>query len=344
MTHRMLSVLLMAVLLLAGCTSQPPTESATSEAATSQSRQVYAMDTVMTLEAYGDHATAALDAAEEEITRLDTLWSISSADGEIARLNAEKQVTASEDTLTLLARAKDLSAETAGLFSATIAPLMEAWGFTSGDYRVPSDEELESLLAHVDDSQIAIKGDRVSIPNDVKVDLGGIAKGFTSSRVMKIFADEGVKHGIISLGGNVQTLGKKPDDSLWRVGIQDPKSTEDVLGILEIADKAVITSGAYQRNFEKDGVIYHHIIDPRTGRPANSGLTSVTIVSDDGTLADGLSTSLFIMGREQALDYWRAHKDEFDAVLVEEDGSVTITDGLRDCFSLTSGDTPEVVS
>lgn len=353
MKKTLIAAALTTTLLFAGCGTQNTDETNVSSVTaqenvetndtTSQSRELYAMDTVMTLEAYGANAEAALDAAEDEITRLDALWSISSEDGEIAQLNANKQITASEDTLTLLSRAKEISAATDGLFSTTIAPLMEAWGFTSSNYRVPDEAELSSLLAYVDDTQIAISGNNVTLPANVEVDLGGIAKGFTSARVMEIFRENGVESGILSLGGNVQTLGHKPAGSLWRVGIQDPDDTSSILATLEVADKAVITSGGYQRFFEENGVTYHHIIDPRSGYPADSGLTSVTIVSDDGTLADGLSTSLFIMGHDAAIDYWRTHSEDFDFILVSDDGSVTISAGLEDCFTLAGDRALEVV-
>lgn len=330
--------LLVAALMLAGCGAQ------TSAEESSQTREVYAMDTVMTLEAYGQNADAALDEAVAEIERLDALWSIASSDGEIAQLNAEKQITASADTLALLTRAKEISAATDGLFSTTIAPLMEAWGFTSGDYRVPDEAELSALLAHVDDEEIAISDSTVTIPADAKVDLGGIAKGFTSARVMEIFRENGVENGILSLGGNVQALGTKPDGSLWRVGLQDPADERALFATLELADKAVITSGAYERNFEQNGIVYHHIIDPRTGYPAESGLSSVTIVSDDGTLADGLSTALFIMGKEAAVEFWRSRRDDFDMVLLADDGAVTVSAGIADALTLSDGSAAEVVS
>lgn len=338
MKRLFISGLLAAALMLAGCSAQ------TSAEESSQTREVYAMDTVMTLEAYGQNADAALDEAVAEIERLDALWSIASSDGEIARLNAEKQITASADTLALLTRAKEISAATDGLFSTTIAPLMEAWGFTSGDYRVPDEAELSALLAHVDDEEIAISDSTITIPADAKVDLGGIAKGFTSARVMEIFRENGVENGILSLGGNVQALGTKPDGSLWRVGLQDPADERALFATLELADKAVITSGAYERNFEQDGVVYHHIIDPRTGYPAESGLSSVTIVSDDGTLADGLSTALYIMGKEAAVEFWRSHRDDFDMVLLADDGAVTVSAGIADALTLSDGSTAEVVS
>lgn len=330
--------LLVAALMLAGCGAQ------TSAEESSQTREVYAMDTVMTLEAYGQNADAALDEAVAEIERLDALWSIASSDGEIAQLNAEKQITASADTLALLTRAKEISAATDGLFSTTIAPLMEAWGFTSGDYRVPDEAELSALLAHVDDEEIAISDSTITIPADAKVDLGGIAKGFTSARVMEIFRENGVENGILSLGGNVQALGTKPDGSLWRVGLQDPADERALFAALELADKAVITSGAYERNFEQNGITYHHIIDPRTGYPAESGLSSVTIVSDDGTLADGLSTALFIMGKEAAVEFWRSRRDDFDMVLLADDGAVTVSAGIADALTLSDGSAAEVVS
>lgn len=340
----LIGCVLTAGLLLSGCGTEavPSSSSAETDAPSSQSQELYAMDTVMTLTAYGPQAETALDDAADEIERLDTLWSISSSDGDIARLNADKQAALSDDTITLLKRAQEISASTGGLFACTIEPVMEAWGFTSGNYTVPDDATLQSLLAHVDDTQVTIDGSTVTIPADVKVDLGGIAKGFTSDRVMELFAADGVTSGIISLGGNVQTLGTKPDGSLWRVGIQDPNNSSDIIATIEVADKAVITSGGYQRYFEQNGTTYHHIIDPRTGMPADSGLTSVTIVSDDGTLVDGLSTALFIMGKEAALDYWRAHRDDFDVILVASDSSVTISEGLADCCTLSDGSTPEV--
>lgn len=166
-----------------------------------------------------------------------------------------------------------------------------------------------------------------------EIDLGGIAKGFTSSRVMEVFKEHGVKHGLVSLGGNVQALGDKENGKPWRVAIQNPESELDYLGVLDIEDKCVITSGGYERFFEKDGVRYHHIIDPRTGYPADSGIISATIISKDGTLADGLSTSLFIMGKDQAEKYWRSNADKFDYILEDKDGKLYVTEGAADLLT-----------
>jgi thiamine biosynthesis lipoprotein len=167
----------------------------------------------------------------------------------------------------------------------------------------------------------------------MEIDFGGIAKGYTSSEIMDIFKECGIESGLVSLGGNVQTLGYKTDGSQWRVAVQNPDETEDYLGVLETHDKAVITSGGYERYFEEDGKTYHHIIDTETGFPAQNGLTSVTIVSSDGMLADGLSTSLFVMGLEKASEFWKEHSDEFDAILLTEDGELYVTEGISDEFT-----------
>lgn len=309
----------------------------------SRSCELYAMDTVMNLTAYGANAQSALDAASDEINRLDSLLSISSEDGEIYQINANKKGTVSEDVSSLLSRSLELSQMTDGLFDCTIEPVMEAWGFTTQNYRIPSDEELKELLSHVDYKQVDLKVSSVTIPDDVRLDLGGIAKGFTSSRVMDVFREKGVTSGIISLGGNVQALGCKPDGNMWRIGIQDPNDLNSTFAVIEVADQAVITSGGYQRYFEENGQTYHHIIDPRTGYPAENGLISVTIISDDGTLADALSTSLFIMGPEKASTFWKKHADAFDAVMMKDDGTVMVTAGLANHCRITTGGNVEVI-
>ncbi|WP_432626984.1 FAD:protein FMN transferase [Brotaphodocola sp.] len=310
----------------------------------SESSELYAMDTVMSLTAYGSHAREALDAAGAEIQRLDKLFSISSETGDIYRVNRDGQGDLSEDTRSLLASALEYGKETNGIFDCTIEPVMEAWGFTTQNYRVPSDAELTELLSHVDASTVTLSGSHVTLPEDVKLDLGGIAKGFTSARVMEVFREHGVTSGIISLGGNVQTLGTKPDGKQWRVGIQDPKDLNSMFAVVEVSDEAVITSGAYQRYFEENGVHYHHIIDPRTGYPAESGLTSVTIISPDGTLADALSTSLFIMGPDDASAFWQNHRDQFEAIMMTDSGEVLVTSGLADRCKVTNGGKVRVIS
>lgn len=311
------------------------TNSTTASSAQPVSQEIFAMDTYMTVTAYGDNAQKGVTDAVAEIQRLDNLLSIGKEDSEISKLNKSGSAALSDDTAVMVTKALDLYKSTGGAFDITVLPLMELWGFTTQEYYVPTEDEIQSTLQRVGADKLTWDESTktLTLGDKQEIDLGGIAKGFTSSRIMEIFKKDGVTCGMVSLGGNVHLLGTKQDGSAWRVGIQDPNNTDDMLGVLEANDCAVITSGAYERNFEKDGVTYHHIIDPATGKPSNSGLTSVTIVSKDGTLADGLSTSLFVMGKDKAIAYWKQHADEFDTILVDKDRNVYITEGIAGNFS-----------
>lgn len=299
-------------------------------------RDVFAMDTYMTVKAYGSNGDAAVDAAVDEINRLDALLSTGKKDSEIGQINANNGGQLSEDGAVLMERSLELYKSTNGAFDVAIYPVMKAWGFTDGNYQVPDADTLKATLELVDPSLIDYDKETstVSFKKDgVQIDLGGIAKGYTSSRIMDIYKEKGVTSGLVNLGGNAQVFGTKPDGSLWRVAVQSPDSEDEYLGVLETKDKAIITSGGYERYFEKDGVTYHHIIDPATGYPAENGLISVTIVSADGTLADGLSTSLFVMGKDKATNYWKAHSDEFDMILLTDDEKLYVSEGIKDSFT-----------
>lgn len=337
----------MCVLTVGGCgTKEKPqtsvssakeTKSAAGSSETQEAtKEVFAMDTYMTLTAYGADAQAAVDDAAAEITRIEEMVSTGIDTSEIAKLNQTGRATLSKDAAYLVERSLELYKSTNGAFEISIYPVMQAWGFTTQNYRVPEKKELTTLLKKVDSQKIHFSEKTGEISFEKKgmeIDLGGIAKGYTSGRIMDIFREHGIKSGVVSLGGNVQVMGTKTDGSLWRVAVENPKDEGDYLGVLETSDQAVITSGGYERYFEQDGKHYHHIINPKTGYPAQSGLSSVTIVSSDGTLADGLSTSLFIMGKEKAIAYWRQHKEEFDAILVDDDGKLFVTEGVADSFT-----------
>lgn len=303
---------------------------------TEASKDLFAMDTYMTLTAYGEHAQKAVDKAAERVEALDALLSTGNENSEIYQLNQNGEATLSEEGGYLVERALELYKKTEGAFDIAIYPVMQAWGFPTQDYHVPDDDTLKKKLALADASKVNYDKDTRKIFFDqdgMEIDLGGIAKGYTSSQIMQIYQDCGVTSGLVNLGGNVHALGCKTDGSKWRVAIQSPDDTEEYLGILEIEDQAVITSGGYERYFEEDGVTYHHIIDPAIGYPADSGLISVTIVSDDGTLADGLSTSLFIMGEEKAAQFWRENSDEFEAIMETSDGELYVTEGIADSLT-----------
>lgn len=291
------------------------------------------MDTYMTLAAYGNNAKSAVSAAEDEIYRLDRLFSVQSSDGEIAKLNLDKSLSASEDTVKLIARACEISEITDGDFDITVAPLVREWGFYSGlENKVPSDGELETALKSVGYKNIEISGNSIHLNNGAGVDLGGIAKGYASSRAAEILAENGVESALISLGGNVRAVGSKPDGSAWTIAVADPDDTSLQIGYLSVKNTSVVTSGGYQRFFEHNQKTYHHIINPKTGCPAESGLKSVTVVSKDDTLADALSTALFVKGLDGAAELYSSCGG-FGAVFVTDEDEIYITNNLEGYFA-----------
>lgn len=302
----------------------------------SESRDIFAMDTYMTLTAYGKNAKKALDEAVDEINNIEQLVSTGIDSSEVSQINKNGKGSVSETTGYLIKRSKEIYDSTNGVFDITIYPIMQAWGFPTENYRVPGKKELKKLrgLMGADHVLYDEKKQEVILNKEgMKIDLGGIAKGYTSSKVMDIFKENGISSAVISLGGNVQTLNGKPDGSDWRVAVENPADTGSYIGVLSIKDKAVITSGGYERYFKQDGKTYHHIIDPATGYPADNGLISVTIVSDDGTLADGLSTSLFIMGEEKAAQFWKENSEKFETIMETADGKLYVTEGIGDSLT-----------
>lgn len=292
-----------------------------------ETRTVYTMDTVMNLTAYGENASAALDAAEETLRTLDAKLDRHDETSTVSALNRDGTVEDAE-LAQLTDIAQTIGALSGGAFDPTVAPVMDAWDFTGDAPRVPSDEELSALLAHVGLEKLSVDGNTIALSDGAQLDLGGIAKGYAAGRVRTILREAGVTSAIISLGGNVAAVGKKPDGSAWTVGLQDPDRPEAYFGTVSIEDACVVTSGAYQRYFEENGVCYHHILDPHTGCPAESGVKSVSVVAQDDTLADALSTALFVMGLDAGAEFQKSSGLSFEAVFVTDDNTVWITPGL----------------
>lgn len=321
------------------------------------SAEFYAMDTNMRLTAYGKNAKTAADEAQSEVARLEDLLSRTRLDSTLSQLNRAGTAAVGMETFELLNTAVKYSAAADGAFDITVAPLADVWGFTKTEKHVPSREELDALMPLVGCDHIHLgQESEVALDDGTQLDLGGIAKGYASDCVEAVFAENGVKSAMASLGGNIYVRGTKPDGSAWRVGVQDPENPDGFVGILSLTDAFAVTSGGYQRYFEQDGKTYHHILDPATGYPADSGLTSVTVVAPgnreetrgvpgNGAMCDAFSTALFVMGADKALDFWRSGEYDFQLVLVTEDGQVLITDGLADQFEqeADSGYTYETV-
>ncbi len=296
-------------------------------------RTFFAMDTVMEITVCGEAADEALSAAESELFRLDGMLARGDEGSEVYALNASGGGEVSPETAELISRALEIGGLTDWAFDVTVAPLTDLWGFYDQSYRVPTEEEIAAALPLVGGERVEVSGSRVEL-GGAKIDLGGIAKGWASQRAAELLRERGVASALLNLGGNVQAVGShrgKP----WRVAVQNPDGGEYV-GVLDLTDACAVTSGDYQRFFEDNGKIYHHIIDPKTGRPAESGLRSVTVVCADAALADGLSTALFVMGMDKALELWRA-EGGFEAVFVAADGGVYVTAGLEGRFESRGG-------
>lgn len=299
---------------------------------------LFAMNTYMTFTAYGENSEAALESVKQKIKELESLWSVTDEDSEIYQANysSGQFVQMSADTAALVSFALEMARKTEGALEPTLYPVLRAWGFTTEQKQVPSQEELDRLLSLVDYSQISLQGNRLTVPDGMELDLGAVGKGYAADLATEVLREQGIESALLSLGGNIQAVGSRPDGTDWRIGIRAPWEKEN-LGVFQVRDAAVVTSGGYENYFEDtQGNIYWHIIDPSTGFPAHSGLQSVTIIGTDGKTCDALSTALFVMGPEKAEKYWRKNSD-FDMLLVTEDNEVILTEGIADSFVLSDG-------
>lgn len=289
-------------------------------------QSIFAMDTYMTLVAYGDNAQDALDDCAKAINNLERTFSRTMDSSCVARLNADGSF-ADEETARLVDAALHYSTETGGTFDMTIAPLVELWNITGDEPHVPAKREIDALLPLVGSNHVHVKDSTITLDEGCSIDLGGIAKGYASDVVADIFRSRGIESGTVSLGGNVYVCGHKPGGEAWSVGIQNPDGG-DCAAYVSLTDTFAVTSGGYQRFFTaEDGTVYQHIIDPRTGAPARSDLTSVTVISKSGTRCDAYSTALYVMGEQRAIDFWRSMGD-FDMILITADGRLLYTPDL----------------
>lgn len=317
---------------LAACSQQR------GEGQTPDTRDFFAMNTYIRLEAYGNGAADALALAQARIEELEGLWSVTDEVSEIYALNHSggQPVSVRDDTAAVVSFALEMAEETAGALEPTIYPVLTAWGFTTDEHRVPSQEEIDGLLASVDYRRVSVNGNTIQMEPGMMLDLGAVGKGYASDEVEELLRAEGVTSALLDLGGNIVMIGSRPDGSDWRLGLQSPFEN-DTVGVLTASDCAVVTSGNYENFFTADdGTIYGHIIDPATGYPVNNDLASVTIVAKDGKLCDALSTSLFVMGTDGAIEYWREHPT-FEMILITQEHQVLVTEGLEGQFTLEEG-------
>lgn len=305
------------------------------------------MGTVVYQEVYGINGAAAAEKALRELHRLDALWSPYRPGNivDVMRKAAGKSsVSADPDTLRVLLTAKELGALSGGVFDITADPLIELWRKAARETVPPRHDKLEEKLALVNFADLQINcGGLIYLPRPGQgLDLGGIGKGYAADQIYEIYREAGVRHAVLNIGGNVLVLNGKADGTPWKIGIKNPAFPQsELVGYIEATNCSVVTSGDYEQFFEytdpdQGPRRYHHIIDPRSGWPADSGITGVTVVSPSSTLADVLATAVFILGIEKGIALCHAFADAH-ALVINKQGRLHMTEGMSGLFTPMSG-------
>ena len=308
---------LLSAILLSGCTTLPKSESLTMTG-------TY-FDTVVQIEVWGADQDM-IEHCRKMCETYEQMLSATIKTSEISRINnaGGEPVSVSDDTAELIEKGIEYGELSGGLFDITIAPASSLWDFTDNeDKRIPDPDELAEAVSHIDYRCVHVDGNTVVLTDpEAQIDLGGIAKGYIADRLKEYLEGEGIEHALIDLGGNMLALGGRYDGTDFRIGLQKPfAETGTAMAALSINDQSVVTSGDYERYFEKDGVIYHHILAPSTGYPVQNDLDQVTIISERSVDGDALSTTCFAMGLEDGMELIRS-LDGVEAIFVTKDGEI----------------------
>lgn len=328
----LLVVLVIAALLITGCSAKETNPVSTGTE--------FIMDTVVTIKLYGNNAKACQEEMFLFLREKEKQLSLYYEDSEISKLNenaGEEFVTLSAYTYDLLKQAKKYCEDTGGLFDITIAPLTKLWAVTSDKPSVPEQKDIDEAKALVNYQDILLEDSTLSAKLKNKgqaVDLGGLAKGKFCDDLKKIAEQYQITSGYVSIGGNLMVIGNDNGKD-FTFGIRDPLGGEEAyFATISLPNKTMATTGTYERFFEVDGVVYHHVLDPRTGYPAESDLLSVSVISEDGMLGDFLSTAIFLGGKENALKLLNQYPEVFGLVLVDKEQNVFVSDIYQDSFSM----------
>lgn len=299
------------------------------------------LGTVCSITIYDYPSEEIFKKAFDKIKDIEKKMSINVNNSEVININAkagEQFAKVSDETFYVIKTGIHYSNLTKGHFDISIGPLVKLWNINTDDAKVPSKNDIEVKKALVNYKDVAIdeKDKKVMLKKKGMIlDLGGIAKGYAADAVAEVLKENGIKHAIINLGGNVLTMGSKVDGSNWRIGVQNPFSKRgEYIGVVEIADKTVVTSGIYERYFKKDGQIYHHILDPFTGFPVNNNLTGITIITEKSIDADSISTGAFTLGLEEGYKFIES-LDGVEAIFITGNSEVYVTSGLTNNFKIT---------
>lgn len=316
------ALLLLLLALLAACGDQEPE---------TVQRTNFQMDTIVTITLYDWTDESTIDLAFQEIDRLEDLLSVEREGSDLDRLAkaaGREWVEISPETQEVLTLAKEYGTLSGGLFDVTAGPLIDLWDINGGGH-YPTQEELDAVLPLIDSDDLQIEEGRAYLARPGMVaNLGAIAKGYIADQVKALLMEQGVEHAVLDLGRNILLIGGKTDTAPFRIGVQDPNQDQgDLLTVLKVSDKSIVTSGVYERYFTYEGKRYHHILDPFTGYPADNGLAAVTILSDDSARGDALSTACLLLGKEAGLALMEG-LDGVEALFVEDDGTMTRSSGF----------------
>lgn len=290
------------------------------------------LDTAATISVYSSDRKC-VDVAFEELERLEEILSISIPESDVSKVNNGSGWTeVSDELLEVVNESLKYSEFSNGAFDITIAPLVELWNVNGGG-PVPSEKDIVRAANMVDYTKLKIKDSSIYAENGLKLNTGGIAKGYIADKLCELLKAEGVENGIVNLGGNVAVFGGKSDGTDYTVGVRDPFGTEnDLIGTVSISEGSVVTSGGYERFFVEEGKLYHHIIDPVTGYPADSGLAGVTIIAESSCTADALSTAVYVLGAEEGLKLVESIEG-VECLLVDNYGDITLSSGMSEYFT-----------
>ena len=318
MKYKRLTALLSAsILLLSGCSGLPRERS--------QTYTDTLFDTVISVQIFDSVDEDVLKGCEKLCKKYDSMFSNKIEDSEISRINSAggNPVEVSKETIKLIKKGSYYTEMSDGAFDITIAPVSSLWDFKAETPSVPSPEAIAEAVSHVNYENIIIRDNTVKLADpQAGIDLGAIAKGYIADQIKDYLEEEGVRHAMINLGGNVLAMGSKLDGSDYNIGIQKPfDETGEPITSVKISDKSVVTSGIYQRYFKADGKIYHHILDPNTGYPCENNLYSVTILTDSSLTADALSTTCFLLGYDRGMKLIN-QLDNVDAVFITNDNQI----------------------
>ena len=292
------------------------------------SKTGFHFDTVITITLYNTKDEELLDTCFDYCKDFENLVSRTIKNSDVAKINLAngQPVKVSDTTITLLQKGIEFGEQTDGAFDITIAPLMELWDIKNNPGIVPSEADITDALSHVNYENILIEGNTVTLTDKLAaIDLGGIAKGYMADQLKEYLLSEGVTSAIINLGGNVLTIGEKPDGTSFNIGIQKPFDKQNAtITSVQVKDSSVVTSGSYERYFKVDDVIYHHILNTETGYPCDNGLLGVTILSEKSIDGDALSTACFALGLQNGKHLIESF-DGIDAIFVTNDYKIIDT-------------------